>query len=116
IHGRGLALAGGLALGVGVAAASLLPAAELIGLSTRGFGVEREMQGPSLTLDRLRALFVPFASGGSIGPLYGRSANPMGWLLSETTGYPGMLVLLAVLAGLPRLLGDRRGGLLGATA
>ena len=108
-RGRALAIASGFALGAGVAAGALLPAAQLIALSTRWLGVSSSMEVPHLTLGRLPTLFVPFAEGGSTGFLYGYWPRFDGWIMNETTGYPGMLVWLLVLSGLATIVRHSRG-------
>src|SRR5262249_17439107 len=51
---------------------------------------------------------VPFADGGSTGVVYGEAPRPV-WLLIESCGYPGILVSLAFIAGVPSLLREPRG-------
>ncbi|HYC21232.1 MAG TPA: YfhO family protein, partial [Candidatus Bathyarchaeia archaeon] len=106
---RGLDLGAGLVLGIGVAAGSWLPALELAFSSTRSLGVAPGMEIPPLALDQLDRLVAPFAQGRSLGPLYGTTPGILPWLLTETTGYPGMIVWLLAAAGLPGLLRDRHG-------
>jgi len=113
--GRAVALAAGIALGIGVAAGAWLPASELMRASTHALGhVGTLAWPPPEDAARLRGvhlvgLVVPFAAGGAVGPLYGRSPESLACGVVECTGYPGMLAWLAVLSGVPAVLRDRRG-------
>lgn len=107
---RAVALGCGLALGLGLAAATILPAEELVRLSSRALG---EMEGhadPKLNGPAALGLLVPFPRGGAVGPLYGTSFQSLpGCGLIECSGYPGTLPWLVVLAALPVLLRSARG-------
>lgn len=115
-RGRAAALAGGMVLGIGLAAGASLPALQLIQSSTHALGGGAAFVAPPtmtdpdrLSLIHLVGLLVPFASGGAVGPLYGASSAQSGCGITECTGYPGMIVWLAILVGAPALLRDRRG-------
>ena len=105
---RLLALGSAFIVAAAVASAAWLPASELVHASTRALGMGDRVDHWQLTVARLGTLVVPFAGGDSTGALYG-TARPSDWGILETTGYPGMLALLAVIAGLPFLLRERRG-------
>jgi hypothetical protein len=109
VERRALHLALGILLGIGVAAGTWLPALELVFSSTRSLGLPPAMAIAPLAPHELDRLFAPFSQGRSVGMLYGSSLGIPFWLLTETTGYPGLLVWLLVLAALPRLLRDRHG-------
>jgi hypothetical protein len=70
----------------------------------RAFAIEPEWTG----LD-LRALIVPFARGGSGGPIFGDVPGRLSCITIECSGYPGLLPWLMLLAGLPWVVHDRRG-------
>src|SRR5207249_247801 len=113
---RAGALAAGLALGAGVGAAVWLPALTLLQQSVHAFGVADTAAPPAgapgpdrLVGIHLAGLVVPFAGGGAAGPLYGRSHESLSCSVTECAGYPGMLVWILLLAGLPALLRDPRG-------
>ncbi|HYC22318.1 MAG TPA: hypothetical protein VEI94_06425, partial [Candidatus Bathyarchaeia archaeon] len=112
---RLLALGSAFIVAAAVASAAWLPASELVHKSTRALGMGDRVDHWQLTAGRLGTLVVPFAGGDSTGALYG-TARPSDWGILETTGYPGMLALLAVIAGLPFLLRERRGRFWLATA
>lgn len=98
-------LSAGFLLGLGLSAGALLPAAELIGRSTRALGVTADMANPSLGWRGVAGLLTPFSYGGSIGPLYGDQPTLVGTCsVRECGGYPGMLVWIIALVALPRLV------------
>ena len=107
---RSVAIAAAFVLGIGVAAPALLPAFELIRQSTRSWPARAAgiLDPDRLGAQALAGLFAPFVGGGSVGPFYGNlGLRTIGNI--ETAGYPGMLVLVLVIAGVPALLRSRRG-------
>ena len=107
---RALLLGAGLALGFGLTAGMLLPAEELIRLSSRALGEMAGHADPKLSLAAATGLFLPFPRGGGVGPLFGAAPQALaGCGLIECSGYAGTLPLLLALAGLPALARTGRG-------
>lgn len=114
VHGRAPAIVAAVVLGSAVGAGMWLPAAGLIRQSTYGVDAVAEASGPGDMPGRLTAvhaagLVVPYAPGGAAGAPYGPSRENLVCSVTECGGYPGMLVWLALLAGAPTLVRDRRG-------
>jgi hypothetical protein len=98
----------GLGVGVAIPAVTWLPAFELVARShhahTMITGVDH------MTAACAHTLVVPFGCGGGGGSFYGWSLERFpGCGIVDCTGYPGMLVWLLVLAGLPSLAATGRG-------
>lgn len=106
--GRGPALAAGFALGAVVGAALWLPTLQLVPTTTRAIPGP-VFPDPTLALADLPALLLPLLWGGGIGPLAGPVQNPFACGPVECTGYPGMLVWVALLAALLPVLRMRQG-------
>jgi hypothetical protein len=106
--GRRAAVLAAIVLGIAVPAVTWLPAVELIGRSHHVHTVSTGLD--VMTFACAPTLVVPFACGGASGGIYGasREAFPQCGII-DCTGYPGMVVWLLLLAGLPRLVGDARG-------
>jgi hypothetical protein len=97
-----------LAAGVATTAISWLPAIELVGRSVHTQPVMQAVD--YLTTACAHTVVVPFACGGGRGAFYGASIERFPQCgIVDCTSYPGMLVLLLVLGGLPRLVASSRG-------
>jgi hypothetical protein len=98
----------GLVVGVAIPAVTWMPALELV---ARSHHVHTLITGVDhLTAACAHTLVVPFGCGGGSGPFYGLAFEQFpGCGIVDCTGYPGMLVWLLVLAGLPSLLSSGRG-------
>jgi hypothetical protein len=89
------ALAGGLAL----AAAQIVPTAELTAESNRAWISYEAFSEPLLPLSHLLLFLFPYAfGGGSAGPY---ALAPAGLSVAEATGYVGLVTLVLALAAVP---------------
>lgn len=98
-RGRAAALFAGFALGATVGAAVWLPTVQLVPTTTRALGGPI-FPDPTFTVADLPRLFVPLLHGGGIGPLATPRAGAITCGPVECSAYPGMLVWIALLAGL----------------
>jgi hypothetical protein len=104
----GTLTAGGV-LGFALSAPAWVPAFAVVAASARAGASSQGLVDPVLPLGELYRAAVPFAHGGSVGAFYGNSALVLYAEVVDRTVYPGMLALLAALAGVPTALRDRRG-------
>ena len=113
---RRRALVAGAALAVAATAGMWLPSVVLIRESTRwALGPLDPMDTQSRAT--LHTMVVPFAYGGAVGPAYGRTFERFpGCGVIACMSYPGMVVWLLVLAGLPVVLRSSRGRFWAAVA
>jgi hypothetical protein len=107
-HGRRGWIVAALVVGVATTAATWLPLIELVGRSVHVHTVQPGVD--YMTAACAHTVAVPFGCGGGSGPFYGKSIERFpGCGIVDCTSYPGMLVLLLVLAGLSELVASSRG-------
>jgi hypothetical protein len=90
-----------VAAGLGLAACQIVPTAELATLSNRAALTFGAFSDPSLPPSHLVLFLFPYAFGG--GPAGPYAFSWMGWGLSESTAYLGLLPLALALAALALL-------------
>jgi len=102
------ALVAGFALGAVIGAATWLPALQLVPTTTRAIAGP-VFPDPTLRLADLPMLLLPLLWGGGIGPLADPVRSPFACGPVECTGYPGILVWVALLAALAAVVRTRHG-------